>query len=172
MVALHVDAINQAIEGSAGARPAPRVLGQAVIVGHDWAGHHLWRFGLRHPGRCAKLVGLNTPYAPRGPVPPTQALRERFGENGYYMLWHQTAGRSEAELEADLRGNPRARGRVAALAALIVLSSSHRTTAATCPPLYHAVTEPRRELVRLGLGTGCRGPRGEGGPPRPDPIAL
>ena len=57
-------------------------LERAVIVGHDWGGYHLWQFGLRHPERCAKLVGLNTPYAPPGPVPPTQALRERFGENG------------------------------------------------------------------------------------------
>ena len=80
-------------------------LERAVIVGHDWGGYHLWQFGLRHPERCAKLVGLNTPYAPPGPVPPTQALRERFGEDGYYMLWHQRPGRSEAELEADLRGN-------------------------------------------------------------------
>ena len=80
-------------------------LERAVIVGHDWGGYHLWQFGLRHPERCAKLVGLNTPYAPPGPGPPTQALRERFGENGYYMLWHQVPGRSEAELEADLRGN-------------------------------------------------------------------
>ncbi|HEX2501706.1 MAG TPA: alpha/beta hydrolase [Methylomirabilota bacterium] len=80
-------------------------LERAVIVGHDWGGYHLWQFGLRHPERCAKLVGLNTPYAPPGPVPPTRALRERFGEDGYYMLWHQTPGRSEAELEADLRGN-------------------------------------------------------------------
>jgi pimeloyl-ACP methyl ester carboxylesterase len=80
-------------------------LDRAVIVGHDWGGYHLWQVGLRHPDRCAKLVGLNTPYAPLGPAPPTRALRERFGENGYYVLWHQTPGRSEAELEADLRGN-------------------------------------------------------------------
>jgi soluble epoxide hydrolase/lipid-phosphate phosphatase len=80
-------------------------LERAVIVGHDWGGYHLWQFGLRHPDRCLKLVGLNTPYAPPGRVPPTQALRERFGADGYYVLWHQTPGRSEAELEADLRGN-------------------------------------------------------------------
>jgi pimeloyl-ACP methyl ester carboxylesterase len=82
-------------------------LERAVVVGHDWGGHHVWQFGLRHPDRCAKLVGLNTPYRPPGPVPPTQWLRERFGEDGYYMLWHQRPGRSEAELEADLRGNLR-----------------------------------------------------------------
>jgi pimeloyl-ACP methyl ester carboxylesterase len=78
---------------------------RAVVAGHDWGGYHVWQFGLRHPDRCARLIGLNTPYAPPGPVPPTQALRARFGENGYYMLRHQTPGASEAELEADLRGN-------------------------------------------------------------------
>jgi pimeloyl-ACP methyl ester carboxylesterase len=82
-------------------------LERAAIVGHDWGGYHVWQFGLRHPERCAKLVGLNTPYRPPGPAPPTQWLRERFGEDGYYVLWHQTPGRSEAELEADLRGNLR-----------------------------------------------------------------
>jgi soluble epoxide hydrolase/lipid-phosphate phosphatase len=80
-------------------------LERAVIVGHDWGGYHIWQFGLRYPERCAKLVGLNTPYTPPGRVPPTQVLRERFGEDGFYVLRHQTPGRSEAELEADLRGN-------------------------------------------------------------------
>jgi len=80
-------------------------LERAVIVGHDWGGYHIWQFGLREPARCAKLIGLNTPYRPPDRVPPTQALRERFGDDGYYMLWHQVPGRSEAEFETDLRGN-------------------------------------------------------------------
>jgi pimeloyl-ACP methyl ester carboxylesterase len=82
-------------------------LERAVIVGHDWGGYHLWQFALRHPDRCIKVVGLNTPYAPPGASPPTRALRERFGEDGYYVLWHQTPGRSEAELEANVPGNLR-----------------------------------------------------------------
>ena len=54
-------------------------LERAVIVGHDWGGYHVWQFGLRYPERCARLVSLNTPYAPPGSAPPTRALRERFG---------------------------------------------------------------------------------------------
>jgi len=77
----------------------------AGIVGHDWGGYHIWQFGLREPARSAKLIGLNTPYRPPDAVAPTQALRARFGDDGYYMLRHQVPGRSEAELEADLRGN-------------------------------------------------------------------
>lgn len=78
---------------------------KAVIVGHDWGGFHIWQFALRYPHRTAKVIGLNTPYAPAGPVPPTEALRQRFGEDGYYQLWNQHPGRSEGEMEADLRGN-------------------------------------------------------------------
>lgn len=80
---------------------------RAVIVGHDWGGFHTWQFGLRHPERTAKLIGLNTPYSPPGTVPPVQALTEAFGPDGYYMLWHQEPGRSEREFEANLRDNLR-----------------------------------------------------------------
>ena len=81
-------------------------LERAVIVGHDWGGYHLWQFGLRHPepvreaGRPQHAL-----LARRARCRRPRWLRERFGEDGYYMLWHQTPGRSEAELEADLRGN-------------------------------------------------------------------
>ncbi len=80
---------------------------KAVIVGHDWGGYHIWQFGLRYPERTARLVGLNTPYSPPGPIPSTQALHAAFGEGdrGYYMLYNQKPGQPEAEFEADLRGN-------------------------------------------------------------------
>jgi soluble epoxide hydrolase/lipid-phosphate phosphatase len=82
-------------------------LEKAVIVGHDWGGYHIWQFGLRYPGRTERLVGLNTPYAAPGPIPPSQALHAAFGEGdrGYYMLYFQKPGQAEAELEADVRGN-------------------------------------------------------------------
>ena len=80
---------------------------KAVIVGHDWGGYHIWQFGLRYPERTERLVGLNTPYNPPGPIPPTQALHAVFGEGdrGYYMLYNQKPGQPEAEFEADIRGN-------------------------------------------------------------------
>ena len=80
---------------------------KAVIVGHDWGGYHIWQFGLRYPERTARLVGLNTPYSPPGPIPSTQALHAAFGEGdrGYYMLYNQEPGQPEAEFEADIRGN-------------------------------------------------------------------
>jgi len=137
-------------------------LERAVIVGHDWGGYHLWQFGLRHPERCAKLVGLNTPYAPPGPVPPTQALRERFGENGYYMLWHQVPGRSEAELEADLRGNLakifKGADHVTDLWTMATLGGEGRSLLASVSPDGCFLTEEELDVyVRAFQRTGTRG---------------
>ncbi len=82
-------------------------LEKAVIVGHDWGGYHIWQFGLRYPERTERLIGLNTPYNPPGPVPPSAALHAAFGagDRGYYMLYFQQPGQAEAEIEADVRGN-------------------------------------------------------------------
>jgi soluble epoxide hydrolase / lipid-phosphate phosphatase len=80
---------------------------KAVIVGHDWGGYHIWQFGLRYAQRTERLVGLNTPYNPPGPVAPTVALHAAFGagDRGYYMLYNQAPGPSEAEFDANIRGN-------------------------------------------------------------------
>ena len=79
---------------------------KAAIVGHDWGGALIWRFGLAHPERASKLVGLNTPYAPAGPVSPIEAMRQQFGhDRGFYWLYFQEPGVAEAELQADIWGN-------------------------------------------------------------------
>ncbi len=80
---------------------------RAVIVGHDWGGWHIWQFGIRYPHRTERLIGLNTPYAPPGPISPTEAMRETFGQSdrSFYILYFQEPGVAEAELEADTRGN-------------------------------------------------------------------
>jgi pimeloyl-ACP methyl ester carboxylesterase len=137
-------------------------LERAVIVGHDWGGYHLWQFGLRHPERCIALVGLNTPYAPPGAVPPTQALRRRFGENGYYMLWHQTPGRSEAELEADLRGNLgkvfKGAAHAGDLWTMATLGGDGRGLFAAVPPGGCFLTDGELDVyVRAFARTGTRG---------------
>lgn len=80
-------------------------LDQAVIVGHDWGGWHIWQFALRYPERTARLIGLNTPYSPPPPVPYTELMKAAFGPGGYYILYNQEPGVAEAEFEADIRGN-------------------------------------------------------------------
>ena len=82
---------------------------KAVIVGHDWGGYHIWQFGLRYPQRTERLVGLNTPYNPPGPVAPTQGLHAAFGEGdrGYYMLYNQTPGTAGSGVRGRYPRQPR-----------------------------------------------------------------
>jgi pimeloyl-ACP methyl ester carboxylesterase len=74
----------------------------AVIVGHDWGAPVAWHAALMRPDRIRAVAALSVPYTPRGPVPPTQALRAAAGDRFMYMLYFQTPGVAEAELEADV----------------------------------------------------------------------
>jgi len=77
---------------------------RAVVVGHDWGGFVAWAMPILHPERIAGVIGVNTPYLPRSPVPPTQALRlAQPDPEKLYMLWFQEPGVAEAVLD------PRAR---------------------------------------------------------------
>lgn len=77
-------------------------LERAVFVGHDWGGLVVWQMPLLHPERTAGVVGVNTPYLPRAPLPPTQLLRAMVGgrDERMYMLWFQEPGLAEAVLDA------------------------------------------------------------------------
>jgi pimeloyl-ACP methyl ester carboxylesterase len=77
-------------------------VGEAVIVGHDWGAPVAWHAGLMRPDRFRAVAALSVPYAPPGAVPPTRALRAAAGDRFMYMLYFQTPGVAEAELEADV----------------------------------------------------------------------
>lgn len=78
---------------------------KAAMVGHDCGGALAWQFALRHPERTERVVSLNTPFLPLPSVPPTIALRDRFGltDSSFYVRYFQTPGVAEQELEADVR---------------------------------------------------------------------
>ena len=75
-------------------------IARAVWVGHDWGGAVAWALPLLHPERTAGVVGLNTPFQPRGRRPPLEALEARYGPE-MYMLFFQAPGRADALFEAD-----------------------------------------------------------------------
>ena len=62
---------------------------KAVFCGHDWGGMVVWQMAHLHPDRVAGVIGVNTPYLPRGPVAPTQMLRQMRGENNYIVYFQQ-----------------------------------------------------------------------------------
>ena len=80
----------------------------AVVVGHDWGAPIAWHCALLYPDRFSAVVALSVPYTPRsGAMPPTQAFRQIFADNFFYILYFQEPGLAEAELEADVRKSMR-----------------------------------------------------------------
>lgn len=75
---------------------------RAVFVGHDWGGLVTWMMPLLHPARTAGVIGVNTPYLPRGPMPPVQMIRAVFGDN-HYIVHFQQPGVADAGLAKDVR---------------------------------------------------------------------
>lgn len=78
---------------------------RAVFVGHDWGGFVAWAMPILHPERCAGVVGVNTPYLPRTPLPPTQLMRAMTGgdDEKLYILWFQEPGVAERVLDREPR---------------------------------------------------------------------
>lgn len=75
---------------------------RAVFCGHDWGGMVVWSMGLLHPDRVAGIIGVNTPFFPRGPMPPIDMLRRVAGEDNY-MVFFQKPGVADAALAKDVR---------------------------------------------------------------------
>ena len=75
---------------------------KAVFCGHDWGGFVVWQMALLHPERVAGVIGVNTPYFPRGPVPTVQMIRAMRGEKNYIVMF-QEPGVADALLAEDVR---------------------------------------------------------------------
>ena len=78
---------------------------KAIFVGHDWGGFVAWAMPVLHPERTAGVIGVNTPYLPRTPMPPTQLLGLASGGDPekIYILWFQEPGVAEAALDDEPR---------------------------------------------------------------------
>ncbi len=76
----------------------------AVVVGHDWGAPIAWNTALLRPDRVRGVAGLSVPYTPRTHVRPLAAMRERAGDEIFYIDYFQEPGVAEREAEADLEG--------------------------------------------------------------------
>lgn len=74
---------------------------RAVVVGHDWGGSVAWGMAQLAAHRVAGVVGVNTPFFPRPPMPPTVLMRAMAQGAFHYILYFQRPGVAEAELDAD-----------------------------------------------------------------------
>ena len=76
-------------------------LDKAIFAGHDWGGIVVWQMALRHPDRVAGVIGVNTPFMPRGPIDPIAGMRMAFGED-MYIVFFQNFGVAEKIFETDV----------------------------------------------------------------------
>lgn len=76
-------------------------LERAVFCGHDWGGLVVWSMAQRYPERTAGVIGVNTPFMPRGPVPPLEMMRAAAGDN-HYIVHFQKPGDADRRLAANV----------------------------------------------------------------------
>jgi pimeloyl-ACP methyl ester carboxylesterase len=77
-------------------------LEKAVFCGHDWGGMVVWSLGQLHPSRALGIIGVNTPFLARSPVPPTQMLSQLMGPD-HYIVHFQKPGDADQRLARDTR---------------------------------------------------------------------
>lgn len=77
----------------------------AHLVGHDWGSMVAGGTATMHPERLRSLTLMSVPHGGRPEAPPLTAMRELFGDNFFYITYHnEPGGVAEAEYDADPRG--------------------------------------------------------------------
>jgi len=76
----------------------------AIMVGHDWGSIVAWHSVLMYPKRFTALIAMSVPYGGRPKQSPLTYWQEKFGENFFYILYHNEPGLAEAEYDSDPRG--------------------------------------------------------------------
>ena len=76
---------------------------KAVVAGHDWGGLIAWPAALMAPERFERVIGVNTPFLPRPPAPPTQLIKASGDNRLKYITFFQEPGKAEAFFGRDLR---------------------------------------------------------------------
>jgi pimeloyl-ACP methyl ester carboxylesterase len=77
---------------------------KAIIVGHDWGSIVAWHSVLLHPDKFSALVAMSVPYSGRPAQSPLLGWQQSFGDNFYYILYHQEPGVAETEYNANPEG--------------------------------------------------------------------
>ena len=75
------------------------------MVGHDWGSIVAWNSVLLHPDRFTALIAMSVPYGGRALRSPMEGWNETFGDNFFYILYHnEPGGEAEREYDNDPRG--------------------------------------------------------------------
>ncbi|KAI9000109.1 putative epoxide hydrolase [Hyaloraphidium curvatum] len=75
---------------------------KAIFVGHDWGALLVWDLVRDHPSRVRAAVAVSVPYTP-WPAKPTDVLKAMRGDKFHYILYFQSVGPPEAEMDPQRR---------------------------------------------------------------------
>lgn len=76
----------------------------AVIAGHDWGAVVAWHAALLRPDLFRAVAALSVPYFGPPPAAPTDIWKKRYGDEFFYILYHQEPGVAEAEYDDNPEG--------------------------------------------------------------------
>ena len=79
----------------------------AVVIGHDWGAPVAWNAALWRPDVFRGVAALSVPLSDRAPIAPTAGMKQMFGDNFFYILYFQTPGVAEHELQHNVRDTMR-----------------------------------------------------------------
>ena len=78
---------------------------KAILIGHDWGAVVAWNSVLLHPDRFSAMLAMSVPNGGRAASAPLAGMRSAFGDNFYYILYHnEPGGVAEKEYDSDPRG--------------------------------------------------------------------
>ncbi len=78
---------------------------KAILIGHDWGAVVAWNTVLLHPDRFSAMIAMSVPNGGRGSSAPLAGMKAAFGDNFYYILYHnEPGGVAEKEYDSDPRG--------------------------------------------------------------------
>ena len=84
-----------------------------MLISHDWGASVACQCTLLAEQRVRAVVTLSkigswlaSTSRYQTPIPPTEVLRQTYGDNFYYQLYFQAPGVAERELDADPRQLP------------------------------------------------------------------
>ena len=75
----------------------------AVIAGHDWGAPVAWNAALMRPDIFRAVIALSVPATDRARMAPTAGMAATFGDTFFYILYFQTPGVAEHELQKDVK---------------------------------------------------------------------
>jgi pimeloyl-ACP methyl ester carboxylesterase len=75
---------------------------RVCMVGHDWGAQIAWHLALLEPQRVESVVGMAVPFGGRAKKPAIEIMRQLHPDSFHYILYFQTPGIAERELDADV----------------------------------------------------------------------